>query len=198
VTAQTASSHLAKLLEGGLIAVENQGRHRYYRLAGGHVAQTIEQLGAIRSARAMRPKVLSPQHRQLRWCRRCYDHMAGQVGVAVTRALQARDCIRPAADKQFVVTPAGSAWFASIDVDVRAIKPTRRGLAQQCLDWSEREHHLAGPLGARFMAVLCEKGWLRTASASRAVTVTPKGWIELRRTLGLTEGALNQSADVSS
>ncbi|HEY4201542.1 MAG TPA: winged helix-turn-helix domain-containing protein [Devosiaceae bacterium] len=187
VTAQTASSHLAKLLEGGLISVETEGRHRYYRLADGHVAQTLEQLATIRPERTTRPKALSPQHRRLRFCRRCYDHLAGQVGVEVTRALQDRDYIRPSSDKQFIVTAAGTEWFGSIGMNVASIKPTRRGLARQCLDWTERVHHLAGPLGVQFMATLCTNGWLRRSKSSRAVTVTPKGWIEFKRALGVTE-----------
>ena len=193
VTAQTASSHLAKLLEGGLIAVETEGRHRYYRLADSHVAQTLEHLAAIRPERVSKPKALSAQHRHLRFCRRCYDYMAGQVGVAVTRALQEHDYIRPAADKQFIMTPAGAEWFAGVGVNVESIKPTRRGLARQCLDWTERVHHLAGPLGVQFMATLCANGWLRRSKSSRVVTITPKGWIEFKRTLGVTEDAVNLS-----
>jgi len=187
VTAQTASFHLSKLLEGGLIAVETEGRHRYYRLADDHVAQTIEHLAAIRPASPARPRALSAQQRHLRFCRSCYNHLAGQVGVAVTHALQEHDYIQPSSDKQFVVTAAGVEWFKSVGVDVGSIKPTQRGLARQCLDWSERHHHLAGPLGVQFMAVLCANGWLRRSKSSRIVTVTPKGWIEIRRTLGVTK-----------
>lgn len=187
VTAQTASSHLAKLLEGGLISLEAEGRHRYYRLADGHVAQTLEQLAAIRPEPVGRPKALSPQHRKLRFCRRCYDHLAGQVGVSITRALLENGYICPAPDKQYTVTAAGSAWFRCIGVDVESIKPTRRGLARQCLDWTERVHHLAGPLGVQLMSRMCTNGWLRRSRTSRAVTVTPEGWIELRCGLGLTE-----------
>jgi DNA-binding transcriptional ArsR family regulator len=80
VTAQTASSHLAKLLDGGLVAVESEGRHRYYRLAGAHIAQALEQLAAIRPAEPVKRKALSPQGRELRFARCCYDHLAGQLG----------------------------------------------------------------------------------------------------------------------
>ena len=147
VTAQTASAHLARLLEGGLVTVEAEGRHRYYRLADRHVARTLEHLAVIRPVAAPRPMALGPRQQELRFCRRCYDHLAGQVGVAVTRALQERDCIRAAPDKQFVVTPAGVRWFAGIGLDVAAVAPTRRGLARQCLDWTERTHHLAAFFG---------------------------------------------------
>ncbi len=185
VTAQTASSHLAKLLSGGLVSVETEGRHRYYRLAGSHVAQALEQLGAIQSQTPVRRKALSPQGRELRFCRCCYDHLAGQVGVAVTRSLQERGYIRPAPDKQFDLTPAGAEWFGSVGVDLAALKPTRRGLARQCLDWTERSHHLAGPLGVQFMKALCDAGWLRRTGTPRALQVTPRGWDELERQLGI-------------
>jgi DNA-binding transcriptional ArsR family regulator len=185
VTPQTASSHLAKLLAGGLLAVETEGRHRYYRLAGSHVAQALEQLAAIRSPVPVRRKALSPQARELRFCRCCYDHLAGQVGVAVAGGLQARGFIVAAAEKQFEVTPVGTEWFTTIGLDVDALRPTRRGIARQCLDWTERTHHLAGPLGIGLLRVMCANGWLRRAKDSRAVRVLPKGWSELKRHLGV-------------
>jgi DNA-binding transcriptional ArsR family regulator len=191
ITPQTASSHLAKLLEGGLLALETEGRHRYYRLAGPHVAQALEHLAAIRPSDPVKRKALGPQARELRFCRCCYDHLAGRVGVAVACALQERGYIVAAPDKQFDVTPAGIGWFLGIGLDVSSLKPTRRGLARQCLDWTERTHHLAGPLGVELMRVLCAAGWLRRARDSRAVRVTAKGWTELKRHLNLDQGALS-------
>lgn len=192
VTAQTASSHLSKLLAGGLVSVETEGRHRYYRLAGSQVAEAMEHLAAIRPAGPVRRKALSPEGKELRFARRCYDHLAGQVGVAVTQALQERGFIVPAPDKRFDPTPAGIAWFGGIGLDVAALKPTRRGLARQCLDWTERTHHLAGPLGVQFLSVLCARGWLRRSKDSRAVQVTPAGRLALKRHLGVDEHALRR------
>lgn len=185
VTPQTASSHLGRLVDGGLISVEKEGRHRYFRLAGSHVAQALEHLAAIRPDAPVKRKALSPQGRELRFCRRCYDHLAGRVGVAVARGMQERGFIVAMADKRFEVTPSGVDWFATVGVDVHALKPARRGLARQCLDWTERTHHLAGPLGVQFMKAMCEEGWLRRVTDSRAVRVTPKGWRELKRHLGV-------------
>jgi predicted transcriptional regulator len=190
ITAQTASSHLAKLLAGGLVSVETEGRHRYYRLAGTHVAQALEYLAAIRPDNSFKRKVLSPKGRELRFCRCCYDHLAGQVGVAITRRLQERDYIRAASDKQFAVTPTGVEWFGGIGVDVTILKPTRHGLARQCLDWTERTHHLAGPLGTQFFSVLCALDWLKRANRSRNVQITPKGWAELKRHLDLDSDSI--------
>ena len=188
VTAQTASSHLGKLLEGGMLSVETEGRHRYYRLAGPHVALALEHLAAI--APPTRRKPLSGQARHLQFARCCYDHLAGQVGVAVTQALQDRGYLAASQDKRFEVTPAGLAWFARMGLDVAALKPTRQGLARQCLDWTERQHHLAGPLGVQFLDLLCNKGWLRRSSSSRAVQVTPPGWAGLKEQLGIDADAI--------
>jgi DNA-binding transcriptional ArsR family regulator len=185
VTPQTASAHLAKLLAGGLLAVEQAGRHRYFRLAGAHVAQALEQLAQVAPAAPVRVKPLSREARELRHARCCYDHLAGRLGVAVAQALQARGYIVAAADRQFAVTSAGADWFAGIGIDVQTLHPTRRGLARQCLDWTERRHHLAGPLGRQLMTRMCDAGWLRRATTSRAVQVTPKGMLELRRELGV-------------
>src|SRR5690606_11137049 len=96
--------------------------------------------------------------RELRFCRTCYGHLAGQMGVAVTGALLERDYIRPADDRQFKLTPAGAAWFETIGLDTATIKPARRGLARQCMDWTERRPHLAGPLGVQLTNRLCAQG----------------------------------------
>jgi DNA-binding transcriptional ArsR family regulator len=186
VTAQTASSHLAKLLDGGLLSVEQQGRHRYYRLADPQVALALESLASIGARRPVRRKTLSRDARQLRLARCCYDHLAGQAGVAVTWGLLQKGFLLPAADKTFDVTPAGAAWFANMGLDVGALRPGRHGIARQCLDWTERRHHLAGPLGVGLLDLLCSKGWLRRARASREVQITPDGWAGLREQLGLT------------
>lgn len=185
VTAQTASSHLAKLLAGGLVALQVEGRHRYYRLAGSQVAQALEHLAAIRPQTQIRRRALSPEAQRLRFCRSCYDHLAGQVGVALTRALEEREYLRPVEDKRIEVTPAGSEWLAHLGLDLRGIKPSRSGLARQCLDWTERQHHVAGPLGVELMSVLCAAGWLRRGRKTRAVEILPKGRRELRAQLGV-------------
>ncbi len=193
VTAQTASSHLAKLLAGGLLSVETQGRHRYYRLAGEHVALALENLASIASngaGAAVRQMPRSREAKELQFARCCYDHLAGSLGVAVTEALQERALIVAAADKQFDVTQAGVEWFGAMGLDVAALKPTRRGLARQCLDWTERRHHLAGPLGVELMSRLCAIGWVRRTKSSRAVQVTPKGWAGLKEQLGVDARAV--------
>src|SRR6185369_11293793 len=120
VTAQTASSHLAKLLDGGLLAIEMSGRHRYYRLAGPHVAQAIELLGAMRPAAPVRRKALNAEARRLRFARCCYDHLAGQLAVALAAELLVRDFIVSETERRYAVTRAGRAWFKDLGMDVDA------------------------------------------------------------------------------
>lgn len=193
VTAQTASSHLAKLLDGGLLSVETEGRHRYYRLAGPEVAGALESLAAIGPGEVRR-RPLSPLARKLRLARCCYDHLAGQVGVAVTQGLERRGYLVAAPDKRFEVTPAGLDWFAGHGLAVERLKATRKGLARQCLDWTEREHHLAGPLGVAFLGHGCARGWFRRSTSSRAVEITPAGWAVLRQELGVDSWSLPSAA----
>ena len=185
VSPQTASSHLAKLLAGGLIALEIAGRHRYYRLAGSHVAQALEHLAAIRPQQQIRRRALSAEARRLRFCRSCYDHLAGQVGVALTRALEERAYLRPTDGKAIEVTAGGWQWLAQFGIDVRRIKVSRGGLARQCLDWTERQHHVAGPLAVALLSALYTCGWLQRGRESRVVEVLPKGRRELRSQLGV-------------
>lgn len=185
VTAQTASAHLTRLVQGQLLTVEIEGRHRYYRLSGPEVAQALEQLAAISAARPPRLPPPSRQARSLQFARCCYDHLAGQLGVAVMHGLQQRGYVVALPEKRCEVTPAGMRWFGSIGLDVGALRPTRRGLARLCLDWTERTHHVAGPLGVGMLAAFCERGWLRRTPGSRALTLTPPGRIALREMLGV-------------
>jgi hypothetical protein len=173
--------------------VETQGRHRYYRLAGSHVAQALENLASIAPGATVHRMPRSQEAQELQFARCCYDHLAGSLGVAVTQALQDRGFISAAGDKQFDVTHDGMGWFSAMGLDVAALKPTRRGLARPCLDWTERRHHLAGPLGVAFMTQLCAKGWLRRLKNSRAVQVTPKGWAGLKEQLGVDERCIEEA-----
>lgn len=175
VTPQTASSHLHKLVSGGLIMVETQGRHRYFRIAGAHVAEALERLAAIRADEPVKRRAPTREAQAIREARRCYNHLAGKLGVELTRSLQARALIVPAADKTFAVSPSGRDWFASVGVDMGKLRPGTRGIARQCLDWTEREHHLAGPLGVALLTALCERDWLRRSVETRALEVTPRG-----------------------
>lgn len=198
ITPQTASFHLAQLLDGGLIALEKEGRHRYYRLASPEVAQAMEQLTTLPTRLPVRRPALSPQAQRLRFCRRCYDHLAGQVGVAVAQGLQQRGYLVAAPDKRFHVTDTGRAWLAGLGVSAAPAPARSRGYpARQCLDWTERQHHLGGPLGVDLLTALCAHGWLRRSADSRALQVTPPGAVALREALGVDVDALRNAGSVA-
>ena len=181
VTKQTASSHLAKLTEAKLVAVESQGRHRYFRLADPDVARVLESLmGVAQRTGALRLRP-GPREPQLRKARVCYDHLAGELGVFAYDALRRRRLLRRTAER-LDVTPAGRAFFAELGV-VLDDGARRRPLCRACLDWSERRHHLAGALGSALLARIEQLGWARREKESRVVTFTPRGEAAFRAAL---------------
>lgn len=181
-----ASAHLAKLTDGGLLTVKREGRHRYYRLAGPGVANVLESLACLIGQPSPSRVTRGPQARALRHARTCYDHLAGELGVAVASALEGHGLLTPAGGKRLDVTAAGVTWFAAVPgIDVAALRPGRQGIACRCLDWTERRHHLAGPLGTRLLQRCCDLGWLARTPRSRAVQLTGRGRDSLREQLGL-------------
>ena len=185
VTAQAASNHLTKLVDGGLLAVEREGRHRYYRLASAEVAHALEALSVLAAPVRSLEIPRSPKARALRDARCCYGHLAGRLGVRVCEALVTRDLLRPAANKLYSITPEGRAWFEDLGVSVDSLR-SPRGVARQCLDWTERRHHLTGPLGVRLLTVMTERGWLTLEAKGRAARLTPDGTRALRALLGVS------------
>lgn len=187
---QAASNHLSKLLDGGMVLVEAEGRHRYYRLARPEIASALEALQALAPRVRAIDEPRSPEARRLRSARSCYDHLAGRLGVAIAQAMEARGLLSvPAntpAGKLYGLTEAGAAWFAELGVSLPGSGTHGRPPARRCLDWTERRHHLAGPLGAALLRRLVELGWIVRTPGSRAVTVTPAGAEGLRRSLGIS------------
>lgn len=174
ITPQTASVHLAKLAEGGLITSELNGRHRYYRLAGPEIAYALEALNAIAKPKPVRSLREFDQSKVLRYARTCYDHIAGEVGVGLTDRLLALGWIE-ADGQDFVVSGRGEEGFYRFGIDLANVKKIRRYYARACLDWSERRHHLAGGLGAAITNRLFERGWIVRIPGGRAVRVTDEG-----------------------
>jgi DNA-binding transcriptional ArsR family regulator len=174
VAAPTASGHLARLLDGGLLAVERQGRHRYYRLAGPEVATALESLmtlANVTDARRTRP---GPKDPALRHARVCYDHLAGELGVALFARL-GDSAVIELSGGQIDVTPNGEARLAEFGVDVSALRQARRPLCRSCLDWSERTTHLAGALGSALLDRFFAAGWAQREPGTRIVRFTPPG-----------------------
>ena len=160
VTKQTTSAHLAKLLSAGLLAVECQGRHRYFRLADRDVAHLLESLmGVAFRSGAVRVRG-SPREPALRKARVCYDHLAGELGVFAFEGLTKRRLVR-AENKRLELTASGRRFFRDLGIDVDALAASRRLLCRTCLDWSVRRHHLAGAVGAALLTRCLELGWGR-------------------------------------
>lgn len=173
VTAQTASGHLARLQEGGLLHVTHQGRHRYFRLAGPDVVLAIEALlGVAGRTRPLRTRP-GPRDGDLRDARVCYDHLAGASGTALFDSLVAGGCVRQEA-VGLVLTPAGQRFLCDAGITLRA-SGTRRPACRACLDWSERRPHLAGAVGAALLTSFLDRGWLRRLPRSRALAYTLPG-----------------------
>lgn len=181
VTKQTASSHLAKLADGGLLAGEAQGRHRYFRLADEDVGQAIEALMSLASARGSRTRT-GPRDPALRRARVCYGHLAGEMGVALFDSLSRRRWL--ALDGDLMLTPAGAKALTRFGVDVEALSALRRPMCRACLDWSERRHHLAGSLGEALMARFTAMGWARREKNSRVVRFSPRGERDFAKWIG--------------
>src|SRR5215470_17682216 len=191
VTPQTASGHLTRMAAVGLLSLEKQGRHRYYRLASQAVAQMIESIMQVASGlEGKRPLFVGPRDVALRTARTCYDHLAGRLGVALTDALIAGGYAELASDAG-VITEAGTAFLARVGIEVEALvarsRPTRV-LCRPCLDWSERRPHLAGAVGAQLCAQSFARGWIRRIAGTRAVAITPKGYRVFREQFGAALG----------
>jgi DNA-binding transcriptional ArsR family regulator len=184
VTKQTASGHLARLVEAGLVSVEPQGRHRYFRLAGRDVAQLLESLmGVAFRAGAIRLRS-SPREPALRKARVCYDHLAGELAVAVFERLRERQWLAPR-DGLLELTDTGHRQFREWGIATAGLAGCRRPLCKPCLDWSERREHLAGALGAALLARVFELGWARREAGSRVVRFSPVGERALGEFFGL-------------
>jgi DNA-binding transcriptional ArsR family regulator len=183
VTPQTASSHLAKLLRASLLAMERQGRHRYFRLATPSVGHAVEALMAVSPPRARAGASEAPLD-GLRLARTCYDHLAGRLGVSVTEAMVRRRVLRPSG-RDFLVTPAGTRFLGRLGVEVEKTRGERRTFARQGLDWSERRPHLAGSLGAAVARQCLDLRWVRRVGEERTLALTPQGLRGLRTWFGI-------------
>ena len=203
VASSTASVHLAKLVDGGLVTAERRGRHRYYRLARPEVARALEALAEIAPAAPIRSLREGTKAQAVRTARTCYDHLAGRLGVSIMSTLIAAGDLtggdgrhvreraredRPSAvgrDLDYRLTDDGAARLESIGVDVEHALAGPRSPIRYCIDWSEQDHHLSGALGAALAARLFELKWVARLPRTRAVLVTDEGRRGLSQRLGL-------------
>lgn len=189
ITPQTASGHLTRMTAAGLLQVEQQGRHRYHRLATPAVARMMESIMQVASSMGTLrpPPVTGPRDAALRTARTCYDHLAGRLGVAIADALVARGHVELTHDAG-LVTDSGIALFTQLGIAATSLTAGRgntRVLCRPCLDWSERRPHLAGGIGAALCAHGFEQSWIRRIAGTRAVEVTPKGRRLFRDMIGV-------------
>jgi len=174
VTKPTMSAHLARLLEGRLVSVESQGRHRYFRLADDDVAEVLESImGVAHRTGAVRLKS-SPREPAMRKARVCYDHLAGELGVFAFERFQKRRFFVHG-DEGLQLSAAGERFCTHLGVDLASRGASRRPACRACLDWSERRHHLAGAVGAAFLDRLYALGWAKRERDSRVVRFSASG-----------------------
>lgn len=182
ITGQTASSHLKKLMEGGLLTQAKQGRHRYFTLAGPEVGTVLEAVMGLAARKGHLRTRTGPKDPQMRAARVCYDHLAGEMAVRMFDSMQARRFLEVTNDEGSLgLTEAGEAFVASLGIDIAPLKASRRPLCRACLDWSERRNHLSGSLGAAFLGRFQERGWFARDRNSRVVTVSHAGIMNLKR-----------------
>ncbi|MFV0369001.1 MAG: ArsR/SmtB family transcription factor [Hyphomicrobiaceae bacterium] len=197
VTPQTASGHLGRMRRAGLLAVAEQGRHRYYRLAGpdvAHMIETILQVSALLPSEFVPPRT-GPRDDAMRFARTCYDHLGGYLGVAMTSALLERGHMVSTADATRL-TNSGRVLLDSLGVVIletqtaEGVQSAEQGVGaahqcRLCLDWSERRYHLAGKVGKAMLARFLDQAWVRRRSGSRVLDVTQKGRHMFRDNFGV-------------
>ena len=173
----TASSHLQKLLDAGLVTAVRKGRERHFRLAGSEVAEAIEALGVLAPPARVRGLRDANRKEALSRARTCYDHLAGRFGVELAAGLVRDGCLR---DSELRLTRRGEERMPELGIDIGVLRRLQRPLTRACLDGTERKLHLAGALGNALAAQMFERGWVEHISDSRAVRVTEQGNAELR------------------
>ncbi|KAA0081404.1 transcriptional regulator [Mycolicibacterium sp. P9-64] len=200
ISRSTASSHLGKLTEAGMLTVRAHGRHRYYRLAGPEIADLLERLSRLAPQRPVRSLREGTNAARLRTARTCYDHLAGRLGVAIMGSLLERDVLiggdgryDPTRDRQdalssagrevtYEITEPGRAFLADVGIELPS---SRRPVVRYCIDWTEQRHHLSGGLGRGVLDRFVSAGWVKRASRGRAVTVTDRGRTALEGCFGI-------------
>jgi len=183
VTKQTASSHLSKLVNARLVAVESVGRHRYFRLTDHDVGSVVEGLVGLAHRVGSVQVDAGPPDPALRKARVCYDHLAGDLGVLVFDSLREQGVVRATA-KRVTLTERGDEFCRSMGIDLEALERARRPLCLACLDWSARRPHLAGALGAATLDRIFALGWARRGKGTRVVLFSALGERALRARFG--------------
>ncbi len=184
ISPQTASAHLAKLAKADLVKMVRSGRYRLYCLSGDKIGAALEALAAISPEHSIRSLHQSDEASALKLARTCYDHLAGYVGVRIAETLAHRSLIA-ATGRMFEITKRGRVWLVAFGIEPEALSASRRKLATQCLDWSERRPHVGGALGAAIAERTIALGWFSRARSNRSLVVTANGRQSLSRHFGI-------------
>ncbi len=180
ITPQAATSQLAQLQDAGLISVRKQGRHKYFALADADVAHALEALALVTERDGVATRWQRPGYAPLKHARRCYGHLAGELGVAQFQMLLAQGYLTES-ETGLQLTPSGQRWLTDLGLPL----PVARGrLAYRCMDWSQRQDHLAGALAKALLDHYLARDWLRTGPHDRALRTTPAGQAQLLPLLG--------------
>lgn len=175
---QNISMHLGKLLEANLLCVEKQGRHKYYRFSNKEVAYVVEAMANLVPKPEVSLKNKSENYPPIKFCRTCYDHLAGKIGVALTESLLKQKIIIEK-NNAYEISPEGEKWFSRFGINIEEAQKQKRIFLKPCLDWSERRNHIAGSIGALLLNKMISEDWLRRTKDSRAMIITGKGEKEL-------------------
>lgn len=186
ISAQSASGHLAKLVDGGLLAVRSSGRHRYFSLAGPEVANVLEALGVIATTKPIIHAIRPHAEADMYAARTCYDHLAGRIAVELAGKMEEEGAIRACGERDYELGRRGKDYFAKLGIEVDRLRELRRSFARQCVDWTERRPHIAGALGAAICARFVAAGWIVPRRDTRTVRITHHGARELRKRFGVT------------
>ena len=173
---------LDSMVKNEIIAVENQGRRAYFKMANSVSAQSIIQ--NIQTKTPEKTKITSPKDLGFRYCRSCYSHLAGTVGVMITSKLEEYNYITEV-DDIYEITQEGRLFFDQFHIDIIELQLKKRIFAKTCLDWSERKHHLGGLLGTALLSKMLILGWMTKEQGSRNIQITPRGKLELKRLLNI-------------
>jgi DNA-binding transcriptional ArsR family regulator len=174
ISATSASNHLSRLLEAEIVKVENQGRHRYYSFANTGVAYAVEAMAQLAKVNSKGKFSEKDTAVGIKYCRTCYDHLAGYVGVTIAETMEQKGFMVKD-ENSYLVTVSGWDWLQQFRIYKQHYTNNRRPLTRQCLDWSERRPHLAGQLGADLLKAMLEKKWFKKIQFSRELLVTAKG-----------------------
>lgn len=185
ISNSSASNHLSKLLDSGILKVEKQGRHRYYAFSSSEVAYAIEALAQLARINSTSASIHKQKTSGIQYCRTCYDHLAGFVGVKIVEGMEDKGFLKKH-DKRYEVTGKGWDWLSKFNLFENQYTSCHRAVTRQCLDWSERRPHLGGKLGADLLQAMLDRNWFKKVQFSRELVVTPTGSQEIYELLGIS------------